>query len=382
MASNLLEMLQSAFGNQLVSQASSVLGESPASTKSAVGAALPALLGGLMQQGSTLEGASKLLGAITGPNVNTGILSDLAGALGGGSQTSSLTSLGSTLLGSLFGDKVGALSNAVASLAGIKGTSATTLLGLAAPLVFSVVKRYVQDNRLDAGGLLNLLAGQGQFLRGQLDDRITGALGLGTASGFLANLGNMAKGALGTAAEAGAGAVGAARATGTAAYSTASRAAEVTRPRKSYLPWILAGVAGLILLYLLRGLLSTPEAPTTAPEVSRVEAPATPAMPSTALVYFESGKSDLPTEVDTTFVAIVEYAKANPGSTVTISGFHDAKGNAAQNEELAKKRAFAVRDYLKDKGAIAESRFDLKKPVSTTGSGDDREARRVEVSVK
>ena len=49
-----------------------------------------------------------------------------------------------------------------------------------------------------------------------------------------------------------------------------------------------------------------------------------------------------------------------------------------QNQELAKQRAIAVRDQLKQ--WVAEDKVELAKPELTQGSGDNAEARRVEVS--
>ena len=66
---------------------------------------------------------------------------------------------------------------------------------------------------------------------------------------------------------------------------------------------------------------------------------------------------------------------------LAISGYHDASGNLEQNQELAKQRAFKVRDALKAAG-IPEDKIQLNKPEQTQGSGNDAEARRVEVKVK
>ncbi len=82
-----------------------------------------------------------------------------------------------------------------------------------------------------------------------------------------------------------------------------------------------------------------------------------------------------------TLEVIVVHAKANPGAKLAISGFHDPSGSQAVNEEVAKNRAKAVRDSLKNVG-IAEERIELRKPEATTGGGDPAEARRVEVSVQ
>ena len=71
---------------------------------------------------------------------------------------------------------------------------------------------------------------------------------------------------------------------------------------------------------------------------------------------------------------------AKGGKRLVLSGFHDATGNAAMNAELAKQRAMSVRDALVGAG-VAESSLELKKPEESTGSGNDAEARRVEVTI-
>ena len=100
-----------------------------------------------------------------------------------------------------------------------------------------------------------------------------------------------------------------------------------------------------------------------------------------AKVYFASDAKDLPADSAKTLAAVVAAAKASPVAKVTLSGFHDATGDQAKNEELAKERANAVREALKAAG-IAEDRIEMKKPEAVTGGGDNAEARRVEVAVK
>jgi outer membrane protein OmpA-like peptidoglycan-associated protein len=94
--------------------------------------------------------------------------------------------------------------------------------------------------------------------------------------------------------------------------------------------------------------------------------------------YFASGKSDLaPGAVEALSDAI---AAGKAGKQLVISGFHDSTGDPAKNAELAKQRALAVRDALKTAG-VAESGIELKKPETATGSGNNAEARRVEVMI-
>ncbi|MBT9466971.1 OmpA family protein [Hydrogenophaga sp.] len=94
--------------------------------------------------------------------------------------------------------------------------------------------------------------------------------------------------------------------------------------------------------------------------------------------YFASGKADLASGALVALGDAIAAAKA--GKRLVLSGFHDATGNPAFNAELAKKRALAVRDALVGAG-VAETSMELKKPEQTTGTGDDAEARRVEVMI-
>ncbi|MEF8700313.1 MAG: sodium-translocating pyrophosphatase [Candidatus Accumulibacter sp. UW26] len=112
---------------------------------------------------------------------------------------------------------------------------------------------------------------------------------------------------------------------------------------------------------------------------------AAPAAASTAVhtakLYFAVNATEVPADAGKTLEVIVAYAQANPTARITISGFHDASGSQAANQEVAKNRALAVHAALKNVG-IAEERIELRKPELTVGTGDPAEARRVEVSVR
>jgi outer membrane protein OmpA-like peptidoglycan-associated protein len=101
---------------------------------------------------------------------------------------------------------------------------------------------------------------------------------------------------------------------------------------------------------------------------------------SVTRIYFELGKAELPADAGAALEVYVVAVKQGK-QMIVISGFHDASGDAAANEELAKQRAFAVRDRLVQSGTPAE-RIELRKPALTTGDGDPREARRVEVTLQ
>jgi cytochrome c oxidase subunit 2 len=102
--------------------------------------------------------------------------------------------------------------------------------------------------------------------------------------------------------------------------------------------------------------------------------------PVSAKFLFEVGKAALPADADKASVAVIDYLKKDAAAKAVISGYTDQTGDAAKNAELAKARAFAVRDLL-TKAGIAEGRIIMKKPELITGTGDNAQARRVEVNV-
>jgi K(+)-stimulated pyrophosphate-energized sodium pump len=116
----------------------------------------------------------------------------------------------------------------------------------------------------------------------------------------------------------------------------------------------------------------------TTPAPAPVAAPVAP-VPA-AQLFFELDKFDPPADTTAKLAPIVAYLKANAGARAIISGYHDPSGNRAANEELAKNRAKAAREALKAAG-IAEERVVMEKPLETTGTGTNEQARRVDVGV-
>ncbi len=126
-------------------------------------------------------------------------------------------------------------------------------------------------------------------------------------------------------------------------------------------------------------------ADTTVDNQLMVKAAAEPAAvtapPPAAKVFFESGRTVLPSDTDATLAPVIDWLKANANSKAVLSGYHDPRGSKARNEALAKNRANAVSAALKLAG-IDEARIEIRMPESLEGSGDLAEARRVEVSVE
>lgn len=139
---------------------------------------------------------------------------------------------------------------------------------------------------------------------------------------------------------------------------------------------------------------AVPVASVTIAASDAASSPAAPAMSAAAIpdgehvevvdgvvrFYFAVGKADLAAGAKEALAEAVAAAKA--GKMLVVSGFHDSTGSVAINAELAKKRAFAVRDALLAEG-VAESSITLQKPEAMPNThGSDPNARRVDVVIQ
>jgi outer membrane protein OmpA-like peptidoglycan-associated protein len=163
---------------------------------------------------------------------------------------------------------------------------------------------------------------------------------------------------------------------------------------QNYALMVLAGVVGLVIAGVIALAVSTTmgtpakagAAKSAAATTAATATNATTATPSSAAepdgrIYFETNSDALPADASAVLVRLADAARANAGRFVQISGFHDATGDPARNADLAKRRALAVRHALEANG-VAPDHLVMDKPMVTTGDGDAREARRVELRLR
>jgi photosynthetic reaction center cytochrome c subunit len=115
-------------------------------------------------------------------------------------------------------------------------------------------------------------------------------------------------------------------------------------------------------------------------------APALPAPLADAarsVLYFGVGSATLEGPQAQGLAQLIAAITAQARAVATISGYHSAAGTLTANQELAKQRAFAVRDALVAAGVPA-TRVQLEKPQQTEANiaGEDPVARRVEVTLR
>lgn len=166
---SILDLLNSDLGKSLINGTSQQLGQSKEQTTTALGAALPLLLGAMKNNAKTPEGASGLLKAVSNQKHDGGILDNLDGILGGSGIDDDVMQDGAGILGHVFGGKEQNVANAVSKSSGIDLGSSMNLMKAAAPILMGFLgKQARQQNVNSQGGIGDLLGG---LLGGESDNQ-------------------------------------------------------------------------------------------------------------------------------------------------------------------------------------------------------------------
>jgi OmpA-OmpF porin, OOP family len=272
MSFNLLDLVKNQFSTDLVSKAASFLGENESGVAKAISGILPTVLGGLVSKGSSgSNGATEILN-LAQQTHSGGLFSNLSGLLGGSGD---LLSKGAGLLKSLLGDKAAGIIDAIAGFAGIKSSSASSLMSMAAPAALSTIGKHSIDHNLSAGSLMTLLGNQKSAILGALPSGLASVgslLGLGKMGDTISSAGDKIRKSAGTV----------------------NRYAEdkATTGRKWILPVLGMIAAGLLAWWFLLGGKSgcnTAETPVVSVPVDTVD---TTVITGTDLITISTGKVD------------------------------------------------------------------------------------------
>jgi outer membrane protein OmpA-like peptidoglycan-associated protein len=178
---SLIDTIQGYLTSQILDDAASQLGENKSAVSKAMGGLIPAILAGMIGKAGD-ETALSRMHASLGEAASGGMLDRLSGLVAGGNLArNDPKDPAGAFIGSLFGDKVASLTDFIASFAGLKHGSASSLLGLAGPLVMGALGKKMRDGNLDASSLKRLLLDEKTAISKALPPGLSGALGL---SGF------------------------------------------------------------------------------------------------------------------------------------------------------------------------------------------------------
>jgi OmpA-OmpF porin, OOP family len=193
MSFNLMDAAKSLFTSEMVSKASNYLGESESGVAKAISGILPSVLGGLVSKTSDNDGAGAVA-QMAQESHSSGILGNLGGFLG--NDGGGLLNKGAGMLSGLFGGKLDGLTGLLSNFAGVKSTSVSSLMSMAAPAVLGIIGKHASDNNMSAGGIASLLSSQKDNIAAAMPaglnlSSVLGNFG-GNVSNTLTNTGNTA----------------------------------------------------------------------------------------------------------------------------------------------------------------------------------------------
>lgn len=420
-APNLLQQLSEEFHGDTLSRIATAIGETPAKTANALRAALPALLAGIAGKASSTAGAGELLDTIHTNKLDTTQYASAASSLAAPDGINTLTSTGQTLGSTVLGSRAGAVTDWLATQAGISRGSSRSLMSLVLPIVLALIGRRVVGTGGGVAGLMALMRGQ-NFLR-DAPAGLDSALGMDEPIGARRRPEEpMRPGVVYTTEE---------------------------RHRSSWLRWALplALLAGLV--WFLSGrtarrevtveLPETPVPTTPAPmtpapmtPAPTTPMPAAPAMPRADLgtmvdktlpngttlkipargvesqllvliedpsqtisedrwfsfdrLEFETGSNQLAASSQEQLKNIAEIMKAYPDVSVKVGGYTDNVGDAAANKTLSQERAMNTMNALAtlgvDKARMEAEGYGAEHPVADNSTDEGRQRnRRIDIRV-
>ena len=179
---SLIETLGASLTPELLNSIGKLTGEPSGAIGKVLGAALPTILSGIAGRAQQPGFLEKILGMANEVAGQGGLLPKLGTIIAQGTLPAPLLAIGEKLLALLFGNKAGALAGALASLGGVRSSSATTLLGLAAPMVLGALGDKVRSSGVNAMGLASLLGNEQKSFAALVPQGLLGVLGSGAAT--------------------------------------------------------------------------------------------------------------------------------------------------------------------------------------------------------
>ncbi|MFN0176798.1 MAG: DUF937 domain-containing protein [Saprospiraceae bacterium] len=174
--SNILDSVRDYLSPDLLSEAAKIYGENEVGIAKAISSLAPTILAGLLEKCGDSHAIDDVFSTLR--DFNPGILANLDSLLDGDSD---LKEKSGQLLGVIFGAKMPAITNAVASFSGVKQSSASSLLGFAGPLVMALFSKKISEEGLTASKFVGYLLSQRNIIVSLLPAGVGALLGMANA---------------------------------------------------------------------------------------------------------------------------------------------------------------------------------------------------------
>jgi OmpA-OmpF porin, OOP family len=364
MALNLLELVEDYLTPDAVNKISKLVDETPNNTKRALGAIVPSLTAAACHQASTPAGASGLMNLVSSSNLSS-ILNNFSGSLGGGGATDGLLKTGSGLISGLLGSRTNDVASLIAETAGVRLASASSLMSLAAPLLFGGLLKHVSSAGLTAAGLPSFLSSHRDEVLQSIPSGLASKLGVSSNADLCG------------------------------APAPVARPVVVDEAKHRSIALWLVPLAALLLGFFAwrffhRPILASIHLPcgtTLAVEqggftfnlanfLLNGSASDVPKRFVFDHLNFESSTTQLTPDSNETVSNLVKIMMCYPNMTVELDGHTDSTGDPEANKTLSVNRANAVKDLLVQGGIdtqrIATEGFGQERPIASNDTDEGR----------
>lgn len=179
---DILGLIKDKLTDSVIDKVSNFLGEDPENIGSALNSSVLIVLGGIMRNALIDEETDKVMNVLRDGGHTGEILDDLSILLENFDKTQLLITIGTNIFNHFAGSKTNSIVEKLSLLSGIRKTSASSLVGLAAPLVLGALGKVVNKEELQVSGLTRLLAYQQESVFGVLPPAIANQLNFKNSS--------------------------------------------------------------------------------------------------------------------------------------------------------------------------------------------------------
>jgi len=153
----LLDSIKSHLKPSLIQQTAALLGEKETAVAQALSGMVPVILTGILHKSNDPQGNVFIYNVLSDSR-NITFTHDPASLINNGNLAhDDPKDIAGDLMGKLFGHNVPAIINALAAFSGVKAASASSLLGMAGPIVMGVLSQKIRDEQLSPEGLAHAL---------------------------------------------------------------------------------------------------------------------------------------------------------------------------------------------------------------------------------
>lgn len=350
---SLFSVSQSFFSPDILQKISTEINQPVEKTKAGLKSVIPTLLMGIVNKGSTPEGAETLVSMASRHTTPMNVSAD-----------SDTLKEGNEFLTGIFGNNLSSTVSSLGATTGMNTGSISKMMGMAAPLVMGAIGSKIKNEKMSTSGLMSFLGQQKSSLMALIPSGLGGLTGMQN------------------------------RTTETSVW-----------PKIVLLGLIVAAVIWLLNMFAFnRPAPLVMEQPTSSlpPEVSPDSAQSIGAlqdfMNSSAVagtlrrfrfenLKFQTGTTALMNGTENELNQIAFTMKTFPDATARVEGFTDNTGSAAVNQTISNKRALAVKGELVSRGVEADRILAVgmgqRNPISSNDTAQGRaENRRIEFVIK